>query len=35
MRTEKEKMLDMMQQAKQLGISKDELHSMMDILYEE
>lgn len=30
-----QKMLDMIQQAKQLGISKDELHSIMDILYEE
>ena len=30
-----QKMLDMLQQAKQLGISKEELHSMMDILYEE
>lgn len=30
-----QKMLDMLQQAKQLGITKEELHSMMDILYEE
>ena len=30
-----QKMLDMLQEAKQLGISKDELHSMIDILYEE
>ena len=29
------KMLDMIQTAKSLGISKDELNSMMDILYEE
>lgn len=29
------KMLDMLQQAKQLGILKEELYSMMDILYEE
>ena len=34
-RIEEKKMLDMIQQAKQLGISKDELHSIMDILYEE
>ncbi len=29
------KMLDMIQTAKSLGISKDELNAMMDILYEE
>ena len=29
------KMLDMIQTAKTLGISKDELNAMMDILYEE
>lgn len=28
-------MLDMIQTAKSLNISKDELNSMMDILYEE
>ena len=31
----KKKMLDMIQTAKSLNISKDELNSMMDILYEE
>ena len=30
-----QKMLDMIQTAKSLNISKDELNSMMDILYEE
>lgn len=30
-----QKMLDMIQTAKSLGISKDELNAMMDILYEE
>ncbi|MCM1118205.1 MAG: GntR family transcriptional regulator [bacterium] len=29
------KMLDMIQTAKSLGISKDELNAMMDIIYEE
>ena len=29
------KMLDMIQTAKSLGVSKDELNAMMDILYEE
>ena len=34
-RKKKKKMLDMIQTAKSLNISKDELNSMMDILYEE
>jgi GntR family transcriptional regulator len=29
------KMLDMIQTAKSLGISKDDLNAMMEILYEE
>lgn len=32
---EEKKMLDMIQTAKSLGISKDDLNAMMEILYEE
>lgn len=34
-RTLEQKMQDMIQTAKSLNISKDELNAMMDILYEE